>query len=138
MLTEEEATRLVGSTLVSSDGNEVGEIETVVAHAADNRAAWAVVSVGGRRVLVPLDQAHTEGDKLHARYGAQQISSAPEHDGDTLDADTAETFYEHYDIDDSVLRDHSGFVNEEKDRVQGTSRDPRGGSGANDATQGHP
>ena len=82
MLTDEEATRVVGATLMSSDGQEVGEVESVLTHAADNRAAWGLVEVDERRVLVPLDQAGQ--------------------------------------------------------REQDSSRDPRGGGGANDAAQGHP
>ncbi len=38
MLTDEEVERIVGATLVSADGEEIGNVETVVAHAADNRA----------------------------------------------------------------------------------------------------
>ncbi len=138
MLTDEEATRVVGATLVSSDERELGEVETVVAHASDNRAAWAAVDVQSRQVLVPLDEASFDGDRLLVRYEASDITSAPEFDGETLDADTAEVFYEHYGIDDSVLRDHHGAATEPGGSAQGSSRDPRGGTGANDGQQGHP
>ena len=39
MLTDEEAARLAGATLVSSDGQELGDVEEVLTHSADNRAA---------------------------------------------------------------------------------------------------
>ncbi len=138
MLTDEEATRVVGATLVSTDEQELGEVETIVAHASDNRAAWAAVDVKNRQVLVPLDEARFDGGRLLVRYEASDITSAPEFDGDTLDAGTAETFYEHYGINDSVLRDHRGSATESSNSNQGSSRDPRGGTGANDARQGHP
>lgn len=138
MLTDEEAIRVVGATLVSSDEQELGEVETVVTHAGDNRAAWAAVDVENRQVLVPLDEAQLEGDRLLVRYEASDITSAPEFDGETLDSGTAETFYEHYGIDDSVLRDHHGAATESGGSKQGSSRDPRGGGGANDRQQGHP
>src|SRR4051794_20784173 len=57
MLTEEEAARFEGATLVSADGQEIGEVENLLTHAADNRAAWAVVTVDDKRVVVPLDGA---------------------------------------------------------------------------------
>ncbi len=140
MLSDEEAERVVGTTLVAADGEEVGSVETAVAHAADNRAAWAAVKVSERQVLVPLDQARLDGDRLHVRYESEEIEGAPPFDGETLDADAAELLYEHYGIDDSVLRDHSGFATEETKREQGSSRDPRAGGGgaAADSTQGHP
>ena len=65
-----------------------------------------------RQVLVPLDQAQTESDHLLVRYQAEKIRNAPDFDGETLNSDSAEHLYEHYGIDDSVLRDHSGFVTE--------------------------
>jgi hypothetical protein len=138
MLTEDEAARIVGATLISSDGEEVGEVDGVLTHAADNRAAWAAVEVDGRHVLVPLDEASTSGEELHVRYPRDEIAGAPEHDDDTITSEVAERFYSHYGIDDSVLRDDSGFATEEGDREQGSSRDPRGGAGADDASQGHP
>jgi hypothetical protein len=138
MLTDDEATRVVGTTLVAADDQEVGEVDTVLSHAADNRAAWAAVSVDGRRVLVPLDEARLEADRLVVRYPKEQITSAPEHDGETITSEETNPFYEHYGIDDSVLRDDSGFATEEGDRKQGSSRDPRGDSGTSDGDRGHP
>ena len=138
MLTEEEATRIQGATLVSADGDDLGEVDGVLTHAADNRAAWAAVAVDGRRVLVPLDEASLDGDTLTVRYTRSQIAGAPEHADETITAAEAERFYEHYGIDDSTLRDDSGFATGEADREQGSSRDPRGSGGADDASQGHP
>ena len=138
MLTDEEATRLTGATLVTGEGQELGTVETVLTHAADNRAAWAAVKVQERLVLVPLDEASAEGDRLVVRYGAEQISSAPDHGDGSLDADGAERLYAHYGIDDSVLRDDSGFATEAGMNQPGTSDDPRAGGGADDAAQGHP
>jgi len=139
LLTDEEATRLTGSTLVSAEDEDLGTIETVLTHAADNRAAWAVTSVGDRAVAVPLDGARLEGGRLLVRYEAQRITSAPEVEGDALDAEAAQRLYAHYGIDDSTLRDNSGFATEEgTGGTDSRSGDPRGGAGADDRTQGHP
>ncbi len=138
MLSDEEAARLVGTALVSADGRELGDVVTVVAHAAHNRAAWAASTVSDRQVLVPLDQARLEDDRLLVRYSAEEITSSPSQDAETLDAEGARVLYEHYGIDDSVLRDDSGFATDTGGREQGTSRDPRGGTGADDGAQAHP
>jgi hypothetical protein len=138
MLTDEEAQRLTGATLVSGDGEELGAVETVFTHAADDRAAWAVATVGGRRVVVPLDGARTEEGRLLVRHPAERIASAPEADAERLDAAGAEALYAHYGIDDSDLRDDSGFATEQGVRQPGAARDPRAGGGAADGAQGHP
>ena len=138
MLTDEEAARLQGAQLVTRDGDEVGPVENVLTHAADNRAAWAAVNTGDGVSVVPLDGASFDGNRLTVRYGADQISSAPGHTGDQLDAEAAERLYEHYGIDDSTLRDDSGFATEQGVRQSGAARDARGGGGADDAAQEHP
>jgi hypothetical protein len=136
VLTDQEAERVVGATLVSGDGQSLGPVETVYAHAADNRAAWAVVAVEDRRVAVPLDDARMEGADLVVRHPAERVTSAPAVEADELDADAAERLLGHYGIDDAALRDDSGFPTGEGTRQPGGA-DPRP-AGADDAAQGHP
>jgi hypothetical protein len=140
MLTDEEAARLAGATLVSSDGQELGDVEEVLTHSADNRAAWVAARVDERLVVVPLDGASVDGDRLTVRYVGDQVRAAPELAADRLDAHATDELYAHYGIDDSTLRDDSGFPTEEGARGEAapSSRDPRGGTGADDAAQGHP
>ena len=140
MLTDEEAARLAGATLVSADGVELADVEDVLTHSGDNRAAWVAARVDDRLVVVPLDGASPEGDRLNVRYVADQIRAAPELTADRLDAEATDALFEHYGIDDSTLRDDSGFPTEQGTRgeAEPTSRDPRGGGGADDAAQGHP
>lgn len=137
MLTDEEAERVVGATLVSGDGRELGAVETVFTHAADNRAAWAVVGVSDRRVPVPLDDARLDGERLVVTQPADRIEAAPEARGDQLAPGEAEALYAHYGIDDATLRDDSGFATGEGVRQPGGA-DPRTAHGADDAAQGHP
>jgi len=138
MLTEEEAARLMGATLTDVDGTEVGTVEEVLTHAADNRAAWAAAVIDERHVLVPLDEARAGEGELHVRYTAEQIASAPEVDDVELTDEAAQRLYDHYGIDDSTLRDDSGFATEVGQRPEReASRDPREG-GADDAQVGHP
>lgn len=138
MLTEEEAARLMGATLTAADGAEVGTVDEVLTHAADNRAAWAAAVVDERHVLVPLDGARAGEGELHVRYTAEQIASAPEVDDVELTDEAAQRLYDHYGIDDSTLRDDSGFPTEVGHRAErDMSRDPREG-GPDDGQVGHP
>jgi hypothetical protein len=140
MLTDEEAARLAGATLVSGDGQELGDVEAVLTHSTDNRAAWVASRIDGRLVVVPLDGASAQSGRLTVRYVADQVRAAPELAGNRLDAQATDELFQHYGIDDSTLRDDSGFPTEQGTRgeAEQSSRDPRGGGGADDAGQGHP
>jgi hypothetical protein len=139
MLDEEQAAELVGQTLLDEDEQEVGPVEEVFVLPADDRPAFAAVAVGGRRVVVPLDDAELGEGRVVVRYDRALIEGAPEADADTIDPDLEEAVYGHYGISDASIRDDSGFsATPGEAREQGSSRDPRGGGGADDAAQGHP
>jgi hypothetical protein len=139
MLSDEEARRLSGAYLISGDGEELGAVADVLTHAADNRAAWAAVTIGDHLAPVPLDGAAMDGERLTVRYPAERIRAAPALEGSQLDARAAEALYAHYDIHDAVMRDDSGFATEQgvSGNANPVARDPRAG-GADDAAQGHP
>jgi hypothetical protein len=139
MLDEDQAAELTGQTLLDEDGEEVGPIEEVFVLPADDKPAFAAVAVGGRRVVVPLDDAELGDAQVTVRYDLATIEGAPEADADAIDPDLEEAVYGHYGISDATIRDDTGFsASEPAARDQGTSRDPRGGGGADDAAQGHP
>lgn len=99
----------------------------------------AIRNPDGRAVVVPLDEAQIEGDRLLVRHGVDQIAEAPAVEDDMVDAETARRLYAHYGIDDSVLRDDSGIATEEgSGGAWHRTGDPRAGGGSDDAAQGHP
>jgi len=143
MLDEDKAAELTGQTLLDSAEQEVGTIEEVFVLPADDQAAFAAVSVGGRTVVVPLDAADLGDDHVTARYELATIEEAPDAPEGTLDPELTEAVYAHYGITDADMRDDTGFGTAPPggagEHKQGSSRDPRGdGGGADDAAQGHP
>jgi hypothetical protein len=139
MLDEDQAAELTGQTLLDEDDGEVGPIEEVYLLPADDRPAFAAVALGDRRVIVPLDDAKLGDGRVTVRYDRATIEGAPEADADAIDPDLEEAVYGHYGISDATIRDDTGFSTAAPEaREQGTSRDPRGGRGADDAQQGHP
>lgn len=141
MFSEEQAAELRGLTLLDSSEQEVGPVEEVFLLPADDQAAFAAVSVDGKRVLVPLDEADLGDGQLVVRYEAELIAEAPEAaEGEEAVGPELETaVYEHYGISDATLRDDTGFSSAAPTaRTQGSSRDPRGDGGADDAAVGHP
>lgn len=104
---EETLAQLRGKTLVAGS-DEVGEIDEVYAHSAEDRPALAAVSSEGRTVLVPLPDADLgENGTVTVPFDADAIAGAPEPAGDTLAEDEFEAVYEHYGISDATLRDQS-------------------------------
>lgn len=139
MLDEDQAAELTGQTLLDEDGHEVGPIEEIFLVPADDKPAFAAVAVGGRRVVVPLDAAELGDGQVTVRYDLATIEGAPDADADAIHPDLEEAVYGHYGISDATIRDDTGFsASAPAAREQGTSRDPRGGGGADDAAQGHP
>lgn len=139
MLTPEEAAELEGATVVDAERQEVGALEEVFLYPGDDQPAFAVVSADDRRVVVPLDGAEIEGDEVRVRYPRALVLRAPAPAGETLDPALQEDVYAHYGISDAELRDDTGWSTDRPEaRREGTSRDPRGAGGADDAAQGHP
>ncbi len=135
--------QLPGKPVVDRDGQEVGPVDDVFTFSgATDAAAWAAVSVGGGRRPVPLIDASFTGERVEVPYSRDQISSAPidEDEGGALR--TSAELLDHYGIADSEIRDDTGnpadAAGHARDQWDTASRDPRGGTGANDAVQGHP
>jgi len=139
MLDEEHAAELRGQTLLDASEQEIGSIEEVFLLPADDRPAFAAVRMGDRRVVVPLDEADMSEGRVIVRYDRDAIEGAPDAEGETIDPELETVIYDHYGISDATMRDDTGFAATESGLGNpDTSRDPRGGGGADDATQGHP
>jgi hypothetical protein len=141
MFSEEQAAELRGLTLLDASEQEVGPVDEVFLLPADDQAAFAAVLIEGKRVLVPLDEADLGDGRLVVRYESELIAGAPEAaEGEAAVGPELETaIYEHYGISDATLRDDTGFSSAAPTaRTQGSSRDPRGDGGADDASVGHP
>ncbi len=143
MITGDVIEQLPGKPVVDHEGQEVGPVDDVFTFTgATDAAAWAAVSVGGGRRPVPLIDASFDGDRITVPYSRDVISSAPvdEDEGGTLR--TSAELLDHYGIADSTIRDDTGnpadAAGHARDQWETASRDPRGGTGANDAAQGHP
>lgn len=139
MLDEDQVAELRGQTLLDASEQEIGPVEEIYLVPGDDQPAFVAVSAGGRRVVVPLDEADISGGQITVRYDRETIEGAPEADADALDPELERAVFGHYGISDADIRDDSGFsANEEARDQPDSSRDPRGPQAADDAAQGHP
>jgi hypothetical protein len=138
MLDENQLARLRGATHVAG-GDEVGAIDEVYAHSSDDVPAVVAVALPDRRVLVPVPQpeASIAEDRVAVPFDAATVSAAPEAGADAVADEQLTAVYEHFGISDATMREDTGLGGTGR-ADQGMSRDPRGESAADDATQGHP
>lgn len=54
-------------------GDEIGEIEEIYAHRAENRPALALVRSEDRRVLVPLPQPTVSSGRIEVDWSPDQV-----------------------------------------------------------------
>lgn len=103
MLDEDKIARLRGAKLVAA-GDEVGEIEEIFAHRAENRPALAIVRADDRRVLVPLPQPQVTEGQVSVDWPADQVRQAPEAaGGDALTEDETDATFAHFGLTDADL-----------------------------------
>ena len=141
MITGDVIEQLPGKPVVDSQGTEVGPVDDVFTFTgATDAAAWAAVSVEGGTRPVPLHDATYEGEQVRVPYERSVIASAPNDQDENGALRTSAELLDHYGISDADIRDDTGNPATAEGHVSdgGMSRDPRGGTGADDATQGHP
>jgi hypothetical protein len=136
MLDEDKIAQLVGAKLVAGS-DEVGEIEEVYAHSSDNLPALVAVRAANGTVLVPLPESEISEGRVAVPFGADAIAGAPAPSGDVIAEDEFEQVYAHFGISDARMREDTGLGRTGR-ADQGMSRDPRGGSAADDSSQRHP
>lgn len=97
---------LRGATLIATDA-EVGEIEEVYDHTAEDRPALALVSAAAGPVLVPIDEAEIdeEDETVTVAFAPDLVESAPSPAGEALTDDEFDAVYAHYGVADDELGD---------------------------------
>ena len=135
--------QLPGKPVVDRQGQAVGDVDDVFMFTgASDAAAWAAVSVSGGRRPVPLMDASFDGDRVTVPYTAEQITAAPADEDEGGALRTSAELLDHYGISDADIRDDTGNPatadGHARDQWDTASGDPRGGTGADDAAQGHP
>jgi uncharacterized protein (TIGR02271 family) len=92
-----------GRTMVDSDGDRVGTIDSVYLDDQSGQPEWALVNTGlfgTRSTFVPLAQANPAGDQIQVPYQKQLIKDAPRIDPDQhLSEAEEQQLWRHYGLD---------------------------------------
>ncbi|HEV3407541.1 MAG TPA: DUF2795 domain-containing protein [Gaiellaceae bacterium] len=101
-----------GKALYASDGERLGGVEAVLDDIETRKPEWFALgtgSLGGKRVLVPVEGSEARGEGIFVRYSAEQIRSAPELAGDEISQEAERRLYSHYGLPYSERRSGTGL-----------------------------
>jgi uncharacterized protein (TIGR02271 family) len=114
MLNTQDPARLIGATVVDSNGDKIGTIGQVYLDVDTDALSWASVNTGlfgMSESFVPLDDAEDTGDGIRVPYGKDHVKNAPRIDADgSLDPSQESELYRYYgnggtDVDSGVATD---------------------------------
>jgi uncharacterized protein (TIGR02271 family) len=118
-----------GATLVGSDGDKIGTIDSIYLDDQTGEPEWALVNTGlfgTKSSFVPLAQASGSGDQVQVPYGKQLVKDAPRVDTDQhLSEAEEEQLWAHYGLDygsvysDTADRDGDGIYDQVQDTAVG-------------------
>ena len=107
-----------GQKVVGGDGSSIGTIKDVYLDDATNQPEWLVVSTGalGGVSVVPIVEAHRQGDEVHVPYGKDLVKSAPYSNADgEISQEEERRLYDHYGLVYSEHRSSSGWAQYDED-----------------------
>jgi uncharacterized protein (TIGR02271 family) len=117
-----------GSTVVGSDGQEVGSVEDIYLDRETEAPEWALVKtglLGPRGTFVPLVEAAMEGSDILVPYGKDQVKGTPNIDPDgELSQEQEAELYSYYDLPYTEDRSDTGLPQRQGGEVG--DKDPSG------------
>jgi hypothetical protein len=108
-----------GKALYASDGERLGGVDAVLDDIDTRKPEWFALgtgSLGGKRVLVPVEGSEARNEGIFVRYSAAQIRSAPEVAGDEISQEAERRLYSHYGLPYSERRSGTGLPDRPKGR----------------------
>jgi uncharacterized protein (TIGR02271 family) len=114
MISQDQARQVMGSDLVTTEGDKVGKIGQIYLDDQTGQPEWATVNTGlfgTRESFVPLTHAELQGNDVVVPHSKSQIKDAPsvDVDGGHLSQDEEAQLYSHYGISYSENRSDSGL-----------------------------
>jgi hypothetical protein len=112
LLTQEHLNEVVGATLYSSDGKELGSVDEVFVDKDTNNPEWLALTSGllkPKRRLVPVAGAEQGPDGIRVPYAADQIAGTPEIEGREVSQESERVLYSRYGLRYSERRSGTGL-----------------------------
>ena len=134
MISTSDPQALTGLSVIGTDGEKLGKVETIYLDTETDKPEWAAVKTGffgGNVSLVPLATAEETDGQIRVPYAKDQVKNSPHHDPDAelTPADEAQLF-EHYGVPytgETVTADTSKLGNAPQGRAEGAvGRDTSG------------
>jgi uncharacterized protein (TIGR02271 family) len=97
----EQLAELRGRPVYDSAGEKIGKVEEIFYDYESNQPEWIGLGTGmfgTKRVLVPVEGASIESDRVTVAYTKEQVKDSPDIDGDAISADTERDLYNYYSL----------------------------------------
>jgi hypothetical protein len=123
-----------GKTLFTSDGERLGEVDTIMDDVQTRKPEWFVISsgrIGDKQLLVPVEGSDVRDDGVFVNYSAEQVRATPQVQGNEISQDTEQRLYSHYGLRYSERRSRTGLP----ERPKSQKTDQRGRSRGRAAKQ---
>src|SRR3712207_330962 len=88
-----ELTQMRGASVVSQDGEQIGDVEEIYVDNETGKPEWAGLMSGGKTVLVPLEAADVQENAISVPYPADQVRNAPPVGGEEISQDAEQEIY---------------------------------------------
>jgi hypothetical protein len=129
---------LVGATLYSSDGEELGSVDEVFVDKDTNKPEWLALTselFKATRRLVPVAGAEQWPDGIRVPYAADQVKATPEIEGREVSQEAERVLYSRYGLRYSERRSGTGLPERRESAAPRRSRGPakRGATTRGDA-----
>ena len=111
-LTMERLAGMRGTSVYSSDGDELGSVEELFLDDETGQPEWIALGtgfLGRKRVVVPIAGADVRDEGVYVPYGKDQVKGTPDIDGDAISQETESRLFAHYGLQYSERRSDTGL-----------------------------
>jgi uncharacterized protein (TIGR02271 family) len=101
----EELQQLRDAPVFDASGEQIGKVEEIYFDKESNRPEWIGLGtgfLGTKRVLVPVQGSHLEGEGVSVPYAKDHVKGAPDLDDDQISQDTERELRAYYGLDGSA------------------------------------
>ena len=111
-MTLDQAKAARGLTVVDADGQQIGTVEAIFLDVDTKHPEWIGIGTGffgTKRVLVPVQGAEVERERVVVPYTKAEVEDAPDVDGDEVTQETERELAAHFGLDYSEARSDTGL-----------------------------
>lgn len=100
-MTLQQLSGMQGAPVYDDAGEQIGSVEEIYYDTQNSQPAWIGIGTGffgTKRVLVPVEGAHAEGDGVNVPHSKAKVKDSPDIDSDEISRETEDELYSYYGV----------------------------------------